>query len=165
MKRLFVFSLQARIMPLKVSDELSFLNKTLMFNPVTHPTDGRFALSFSAYITSVNVIQMSARLNVGSEMIAILTVPLWLAVKDLLLVVSMMTGGMLYRLWKRSRLPKSWLEVAELMSHVWVPSSGDEREAMCVAVLIPCDSSCMEATMIISLTGLPVWAIATKGGT
>ena len=163
-KRLSTLGPCARIVLFRVSEEFSFLNSMLTFDPVIRPTERRFALSFGAYMTSVSMIGMSGRSNDGSDTIAILMVPLLFAVNDSPLAVSMTTGGMSYRSWNSSKLPDRWLDAAESMSHMWVPCSGDASAAMCVDVLILDVGSCIVAILTISVVVPLVWIIGVGEG-
>ena len=56
-----------------------------------------------------------------SELMTILTVPRWLAVKDSLLAISMVTGLIRSMVWNREISPDRWLVAAESISQVCGP--------------------------------------------
>ena len=55
------------------------------------------------------------------EVMTILTVPHWLAVKDSQLAVSIVTGSIRSMVWNREMSLDRWLVVAESISQVWAP--------------------------------------------
>ena len=91
------------MMPFSVSYELCFLNITLTFEFVIHPTDNRLAFNFGAYMTSVRVMGTSGISSEGLDTMAMRIVPRWLAVKESPLAVLMVTGGISLSDWNSSR--------------------------------------------------------------
>ena len=86
-----------------------------------------------------------------SELMTILTVPHWLAVKDSPLAVLIVTGLIRSMVWNREMSPDRWLVVAESISQVCAPLlTRGMSIGLSYSTLIP-GASESDAIMIISL--------------